>query len=36
LIVRKLPNGKSEIIVDDEQPFEEWLDSLEAHITATL
>ena len=35
-VVRKLPNGKLEIIVDADQPFAEWLDSLEARITATL
>jgi hypothetical protein len=35
-IVRKLPNGKLEIIVDADQPFSEWLDSLEARIAATL
>ena len=31
-IVRKLPNGKLEIVVDAEQPFEEWLGTLEQHI----
>jgi hypothetical protein len=35
-VVRKLPNGKLEIIVDADQPFVEWLDSLEARIAATL
>ena len=35
-VVRKLPNGKLEIVVDADQPFEEWLDSLEARITATM
>ena len=27
--VRKLPNGKIEIVVDADTPFEEWLASLE-------
>jgi hypothetical protein len=31
-VVRKLPNGKLEIVVDAEQPFEEWLGTLEQHI----
>ncbi len=31
-IVRKLPNGKLEIVVDAEQPFDQWLDTLEQHI----
>ena len=31
-VVRKLPNGKLEIVVDAEQPFEEWLGALEQHI----
>ncbi len=31
-LVRKLPNGKLEIIVDADQPFEEWLGTLEQHI----
>lgn len=35
-VVRKLPNGKLEIIVDADQPFAEWLDLLEARIAATL
>jgi hypothetical protein len=35
LIVRKLPNGKLEIIVDADQAFEEWLNSLEVGITTT-
>jgi hypothetical protein len=35
-VVRKLPNGKLEIIVDAGEPFEQWLDSLEARITATM
>lgn len=33
-VVRKLPNGKLEIVVDADQPFEEWLASLEPKITA--
>ena len=35
-VLRKLPNGKLEIVVDADQPFEEWLDSIEARITATM
>ena len=31
-VVRKLPNGKLEIVVDAEQPFEEWRGALEQHI----
>lgn len=31
-VVRKLPNGKLEIVVDADQPFDEWLASLEQHI----
>lgn len=31
-IVRKLANGKLEIIVDAEQPFDDWLGALEQHI----
>ena len=31
-IVRTLPNGKLEIVVDAEQPFDEWLGTLEQHI----
>jgi hypothetical protein len=31
-IVRKLSNGKLEIIVDADEPFEEWLGALEAKI----
>lgn len=30
--VRKLPNGKLEIVVDADCPFEEWLTSLEEKI----
>ena len=33
-IVRRLPNGKLEIIVDAERPFEEWLRSLPTQIQA--
>jgi hypothetical protein len=32
--VRKLPNGKLEIIVDAETPIDEWLTSLPALIEA--
>jgi len=31
-LVRKLPNGKLEIVVDETLPFEQWLASLEAEI----
>ena len=34
--VRKLLNGKLEIIVDAETPIDEWLESLPALITAAL
>jgi len=30
--VRRLGNGKLEIVVDADQPFEEWLSSLSQHI----
>ena len=30
--LRRLPNGKLEIIVDADAPFEEWLQSLEQRI----
>jgi hypothetical protein len=31
-LVRRLHNGKLEIIVDAEQPFEQWLSVLPTHI----
>ena len=31
-VVRRLPNGKLEIVVDGDRPFEEWLASLERQI----
>ena len=31
-LVRKLPNGKLEIVVDADQPFDEWLGTLEQQI----
>jgi hypothetical protein len=31
-VVRRLPNGKLEIVVDADRPFEEWLASLERQI----
>ena len=31
-VVRRLLNGKLEIIVDADQPFEDWLGSLPQHI----
>ena len=31
-VVRRLTNGKLEIIVDADQPFEDWLGSLPKHI----
>ena len=33
--VRRLANGKLEIIVDGEQPFDRWLDALPAQIQET-
>ncbi|HJU03562.1 MAG TPA: hypothetical protein VJ692_00315 [Nitrospiraceae bacterium] len=32
--VRKLSNGKLEIVVDAETPFDQWLNSLDAAIRA--
>jgi hypothetical protein len=34
-VVRRLANGKLEIIVDADQPFEDWLGSLSKHIQLT-
>ena len=34
--VKKLPNGKLEIVVDSEVPFDQWLNSLEDRIKAVL
>jgi len=34
--VKKLPNGKLEIVVDSEVPFEDWLKSLEDKIKAVI
>ena len=34
--VKKLPNGKLEIVVDAEVPFEDWLNSLEGKITTVM
>lgn len=31
-VVRRLHNGKLEIIVDADQPFEQWLSALPQHI----
>ena len=31
-VVRRLANGKLEIIVDADQPFEDWLELLPQHI----
>ena len=31
-LVRKLPNGKIEIVVDADQPFDQWLAGLETRI----
>ncbi len=31
-VVRTLPNGKLEIVVDADQPFDQWLDALPARI----
>jgi hypothetical protein len=35
-VVRKLQNGKLEIVVAADQPFDEWLDSLEPKIAAVM
>lgn len=34
-LVRKLANGKLEIVVDADQPFDQWLTSLPAQIQQT-
>ncbi|HET9867197.1 MAG TPA: hypothetical protein VFQ06_07895 [Nitrospira sp.] len=34
-LVKRLTNGKLEIIVDADRPFEEWLKSLPAQIQST-
>ena len=34
--VTKLPNGKFEIIVDSEVPFEDWLQMLESRIKEVM
>ncbi|HSA61380.1 MAG TPA: hypothetical protein VLE03_04010 [Nitrospiraceae bacterium] len=34
-IVRRLPNGKLEIVVDAEQPFDQWLSMLPTQIQLT-
>jgi len=31
-VVRRLTNGKLEIIVDADQPFDDWLETLPQHI----
>lgn len=31
-LVRKLPNGKLEIVVDADRPFDQWLAAVEAEI----
>ena len=31
-VIRRLQNGKLEIVVDAEQPFEQWLSALPHHI----
>ena len=31
-VVRRLTSGKLEIVVDADQPFEDWLESLPKHI----
>ena len=35
-VIRKLSNGKLEIIVDADQPFDQWLASLESRITTVM
>ena len=34
--VKKMPNGKLEIVVDSEMPFEEWLSSLKDKIKMVM
>ena len=34
--VRKLPNGKLEIVVDETLPFDQWLASLETDIRKVI
>jgi hypothetical protein len=34
--VRKLPNGKLEIVVDADMPFDQWLAGLEPKIAAVM
>ena len=34
--VRRLPNGKFEIVVDADMPFHEWLESLEPRIQGLM
>ncbi|MEQ1794370.1 MAG: hypothetical protein ABL970_09290 [Nitrospira sp.] len=34
-VVRRLQNGKLEIVVDAEQPFDDWLHALPLHIQQT-
>lgn len=34
--VRKLPNGKYEIVVDAEVPIEQWLPSMEAELARLM
>lgn len=33
--IRRLPSGKLEIVVDADQPFDQWLDTLPDRIHAT-
>lgn len=35
-VVRKLPNGKYEVIVDSEVPFEDWLKTLESELKSLM
>ncbi|HEX6737390.1 MAG TPA: hypothetical protein VF310_03855 [Vicinamibacteria bacterium] len=34
--IRRLPNGKFEIVVESEEPFEGWLGGLEAELRKLL
>lgn len=34
--VKKMPNGKLEIVVDSEVPFEEWLSSLKEKVKMVM
>ncbi len=35
-VVRKLPNGKYEVIVDSDVPFDDWLKTMEAELKGLM